>query len=125
MKVIKLTTALLAALLIVSIFMLYVVVHFTDIFERKNTPQGLYKSCLISMKNNNCSIMLGPQALSLNAKDNQVLIVGVGKVDSTIYRQFRDNPQMCFEIKASCQADLNSSICRLAKSMYQSDEVPF
>ena len=64
--------------------------------------------------------MLGPNSVSLNAINNQVLIVGVGKVDVTMYRQFRDNPQMCYEIKSSCVADINSPICELAKSMYQS-----
>ena len=121
MKIINNKKAILISLLIGLSFIVILVASMTDIFEEKNTPQALYKSCLVSMKNNNCSIMLGPESVSLNATDNQVLIVGVGKVDSTIYRQFRDNPQMCYEIKTSCQANIKSPICRLAKSMYQSE----
>ena len=121
MKIINIKTAILLIFLLVIIFTLYLLASFTDVFEEKNSAQSLYKSCLVSMKNNNCSIMLGPESVSLNANDNQVLIVGVGKVDATIYRQFRDNPQMCKEIKSNCQADIKSPICQLARSMYHSE----
>ena len=121
MKTIKIKTALILIFSIGIIFTLSILISFSDIFEEKNTAQFLYKSCLISMKNNNCSIMLGPNSASLNAINNQVLIVGVGKVDATIYRQFRDNPQMCKEIKSNCQADIKSPICQLARSMYHSE----
>lgn len=119
MKIVNYKTAILIFFLIGISFLVYLAVGYTDFFEEKNSVQSLYKSCLISMKNNVCSIMLGPQSTSLDANDNQVLIAGVGNVDIKTYRQFRDNPQMCFEIKTSCELDKTSPVCRLAKSLYQ------
>ncbi len=125
MKLTKNKFVLLFLLFLVASLILSVIDSYHGIFENQDPATVIYKKCLISMKNNNCSIMLGPQSFLLNANDNQVLIVGVGKVDATLYRQFRDNPQMCSEIKASCKADLNSPTCHLAKLLYQNESSHF
>lgn len=97
---------------------LYGLVNYSDVFVKTTASEKIYKSCLLSMKNKTCFIMLGPESELLGSADGQVLIAGVGKVDQNIYRRIRDNPQMCDDIKMTCEENLSSPICRLADSLY-------
>ncbi len=98
--------------------LIYGLSNYSNVFEKTTASEKIYKSCLISMKNKTCFIMLGPKSDLLGVADGQVLIAGVGQVDLKIYRSIRDNPQMCEDIKSACQENLNAPVCRLADSLY-------
>ena len=102
-----------------GIFLFYFIYNYTSVLQTITVPEKIYHQCLLSMKNNTCTIMLGPQLEFLKSTDKIVLIAGFGEVETRIYRQIRDNPFMCEEIKNHCNSDLNSSVCSLAKSMYE------
>lgn len=97
---------------------IYGLTNYSDIFVRTTASEKIYKSCLQSMKNKTCFIMLGPESELLGSADGKILIAGAGQVDAKIYRRIRDNPQMCEDIKVNCEENLNSAICRLADSLY-------
>ena len=97
----------------------YFIYNYTALLQTTTASEKIYRQCLASMKNNTCVIMLGPQLEFLKTTDKNVLIAGFGEVETRIYRQIRDNPFMCDEVKSNCESNLNAPVCLLAQSLYE------